>query len=157
MSVQSAELAYMQCCNVVSSQAMSRPLKRVTHFSLFLCWILSLLYRATVKTGISKQANYFGCPFKDKLNRSDFQKMLKHRKSGPIKISQFIFPKSVIISANCIPDLHKAFAVRTEWALAVMQILLTQSESVWNLMTPIFGLRNKWVNHKSTYLGSFKL
>lgn len=157
MSVQSAELAYVQCCDVVSSQAMRWPLKHVTYFSLFLFWILSLLYRVTVKEGISKQANYFGCPIKDKLNRSDFQKMPKHRKSGPIKISQFRFPKPVIISANYIPDLYKPFAVRTEWALAVMQILPTQSESVWNLMAPVFGLRNKWVNHKSTYLGSFKL
>lgn len=36
MSVQSAELAYVQCCDVVSSQAMRWPLKHVTYFSLFL-------------------------------------------------------------------------------------------------------------------------
>lgn len=147
----------MSCCNVVSSEAMIRPLKCITYFFLFLFWILSLLYKISVKAGISKQANYFRCPIKNKLNGPDFHKVLKHGKSGHIKTSQFRFPKPVIISEKYIPDLYKPLAVRTEKTFTIMQILTTQSESVWNLMAPVFGLRNKWVNHKSTYLGSFKL
>lgn len=30
------------------------------------------------ESAFSKQANYFGCPIKDKLNGPDFQKVLKH-------------------------------------------------------------------------------
>lgn len=113
-SVQSTELAYVSCCNAVSSEAMIWPLKCITYFFLFLFWILSLLYRISVKAGISKQANYFRCPIKNKLNGPDFHKVLKHGKSGHIKTSQFRFPKPVIISEKYIPDLYKPLAVRTE-------------------------------------------
>lgn len=56
-----------------------------------------------------------------------------------------------------IPDFCKPLAVRTEETFTIRWILTTQWESVWNLMLPVFGLRNKWVNHENTYLGSCKL
>lgn len=76
------------------------------------------------------QANYFGCQIKDKLNGPDFQKVLEHGKPGHVKTSWFRFPKPTFISENYIPDLYKPLVIRTEETFTVIQILMTQSESV---------------------------
>lgn len=53
VSLKHTELAYMQCNNAVSSQALSQALKCITCFPLFLFWIPSPLYRLSIKAGIS--------------------------------------------------------------------------------------------------------
>lgn len=53
VSMQCTELAYVQCYNAASSQALSQALKCITVFPLFFFWTLSPLYRLSIKEGIS--------------------------------------------------------------------------------------------------------